>query len=106
MGSAQALGIEDAGGIMTAPTVQPLTLGQRIRLIRRVRGMSARVLAEKASAGLTRAVIANVECGKQDHVRSDQVLALSDALGVPLDVLLRGSDDAVLRRYFSWAVAS
>lgn len=75
-----------------------LTLGQRVRVYRKLRGFSARVLAERTGHGITRQVIANLESEKKGHVQSDQVEPLADALGVPL-VALFGAEDEMLSRY-------
>lgn len=50
-------------------------------------GMSARQLAEVAGEGLTRAVIANIECGRKTSVSFEQFLAICRALNAnPLDL--------------------
>jgi transcriptional regulator with XRE-family HTH domain len=66
---------------------------RRVREIRKVRGLSAAALAAAcAKAGhpqLTESVIANIESGRrQQGVTVDELLAFTEALDVPLAMLL------------------
>lgn len=58
-------------------------IGKRIAEYRRLAGLSARELAERAGTGLTRGVIANLESGRKSDLTVDQLLAISATLGVP-----------------------
>lgn len=58
-------------------------IGKRIADYRRLAGLSARELAERAGTGLTRGVIANLESGRKSDLTVDQLLAISATLGVP-----------------------
>ena len=60
-------------------------IGQRIRAVRGLRGLSQRQLAEKVS--LVRSSIANIEVGRQS-VATTTLLRLAEALRVPVGALL------------------
>lgn len=62
-------------------------LGKRLAKYRRLAGLSARELAERAGMGLSRGVIANIESGRKSDITVDQLIALSTVLGVPPVVL-------------------
>ncbi len=64
-----------------------LILGERVRTLRSERGESQRGLA--ARAGVDRVSIARIEAGHQ-LPRYRTMVALAEALGVPLDRLLVG----------------
>ena len=62
-------------------------IGKRVARYRRIAGLSARELAERAGCGLTRGVIANLESGRKTDITVDQLFALSVVLGIPPLVL-------------------
>lgn len=62
-------------------------IGERVAKYRKLAGLSARELGEKAGYGLTRGVIANIESGRKTDITVDQLIALSETLGVPPVVL-------------------
>ncbi|MGO1266913.1 MAG: helix-turn-helix domain-containing protein [Microbacterium gubbeenense] len=92
-------------------------IGQRLAEYRRLAGISARELAERAGAGLSRGVIANIESGRKADLTVDQLIAVSAVLGIPPSALalpidqpkrfvrLFGQDDdsAERRTLRSWA---
>lgn len=58
-------------------------IGANVARYRKAAGMSAEALAQAAGAGLTRAVLSNLEHGRKDDVTVTQLLALAHALRVP-----------------------
>ena len=58
-------------------------IGERLAKYRRLAGLSARELAERAGLGVSRGVIANIESGRKHDVTVDQLIALSAVLGIP-----------------------
>lgn len=58
-------------------------IGKRLARYRRIAGLSARELSERAGYGLTRGVIANIESGRKTDISVDQLIALSAALAIP-----------------------
>lgn len=59
------------------------SLGHNVATYRKMEGISAAELADKAGEGLTRSVIANLENGRKDDVTVRQLIALATALNVP-----------------------
>ncbi len=59
---------------------------ERLRAIRGARGWSSQELARRS--GMTRVAISKIEVG-QRRVSIDEAVALSGALGVPLDDMIR-----------------
>lgn len=79
---------------MTAKT-SPETLSQRVvqnaRRLRKLRGWSARELAERLTASgcpVSRVVIANRECGQNCRTSVDELFALAEVLGCSVDDLV------------------
>jgi transcriptional regulator with XRE-family HTH domain len=62
------------------------TLAQRVRAARRRRGLSREALAH--AAGMSYGAIVQVESGRRTDNRMGTVVALADALDVPIDYLL------------------
>lgn len=62
-------------------------IGKRLAMYRRLAGLSARELAERAGAGLSRGVIANIESGRKGDLTVDQLIAVSAVLGIPPSAL-------------------
>lgn len=66
------------------PSVRPSNgIGKRVANYRRLSGLTARELAERAGLGLTRGIITNIENGRKTDITVDQLLAISTVLGVP-----------------------
>jgi transcriptional regulator with XRE-family HTH domain len=59
------------------------SIGRNVARYRKLAGMSAAELAERAGHGLTRSVIANLESGRKSDVSVLQLFAISATLGVP-----------------------
>lgn len=59
------------------------TLGQRVAYYRKLNGLSAEDLSRLSGAGLTRAVITNLENERKTDVTVEQLISLSSSLGVP-----------------------
>lgn len=65
---------------------QDLTVGKRVERLRKLAGISAQTLADRA--GLTRAIVTNIESGRRSDPTVTQLLALALALGVnPADLV-------------------
>jgi transcriptional regulator with XRE-family HTH domain len=62
-------------------------LGRRVKRLRTTHGMSQRMLAAKAK--VTQGLIHQLETGVIQDVRSQVVVRLAKALGVPVTELLR-----------------
>jgi transcriptional regulator with XRE-family HTH domain len=62
-----------------------LSLGRAIRMVRTRRGLSQSDLARRA--GVSTSLVSLVECGKRD-TPFETLLALAEALGVPLSILV------------------
>jgi transcriptional regulator with XRE-family HTH domain len=62
-------------------------LGRRVKRLRTTQGMSQRTLAAKAK--VTQGLIHQLETGAIQDVRSQVVVRLAKALGVPVTELLR-----------------
>lgn len=62
-------------------------LGQRIRMLREMAGVTQTAIADKV--GLTRTSIVNIEMGRQRLMLHD-IPAIGEALGVKPDLLLNG----------------
>ncbi|QPZ39522.1 helix-turn-helix domain-containing protein [Paramicrobacterium chengjingii] len=62
-------------------------IGKRLAEYRRLAGLSARELAERAGAGLSRGVIANIESGRKADLTVDQLIAVCAVLGIPPSAL-------------------
>lgn len=58
-------------------------IGKRVANYRRLSGLTARELAERAGLGLTRGIITNIENGRKTDITVDQLLAISTVLDVP-----------------------
>ena len=67
-------------------------IGKRLAEYRRLAGLSARELAERAGAGLSRGVIANIESGRKADLTVDQLIAVSAVLGIPPSALALPTD--------------
>ena len=66
---------------------------ERMRFMRKVRGMSAQVLADAMTADgykMLRTSLANLEGGARKSVSAGELVAFSRALGVPLDYWFTG----------------
>ena len=63
-------------------------LGRRIKLLRERAGLSQHELA--ARSGVSRTTIASIETGIRPSLLVDNAVKLADALGVSLDLLVRG----------------
>ena len=66
---------------------------ERVRVLRKERGLSARDLADRMTAGgyaTSRTAIAQGECGYRKEVSVDWVVAVARALGVPPELVFRG----------------
>jgi len=61
-------------------------MGRRVKRLRKARGMSQRTLAGKAK--VTQGLIHQLETGAIQDVRSQAVVRLAEALGVPVTELL------------------
>jgi len=64
----------------------PSTMGRRVKRLREAKGMSQRTLAAKAK--VTQGLIHQLETGAIQDVRSQLVVKLAKALGVPVTELL------------------
>ncbi len=64
----------------------PSAMGRRIKRLREAKGLSQRSLAAKAT--VTQGLIHQLETGKVQDVRSQAVVKLAKALGVPVTELL------------------
>jgi len=65
-----------------------ITVGEQIRNLRGIRGLSQEALA--ASAGIRQATVCDIETGKSDPQLST-LLAIADSLGIRAEVLLKNS---------------
>ncbi|WP_440711158.1 helix-turn-helix domain-containing protein [Herbiconiux sp. YIM B11900] len=63
-------------------------IGRRIANYRKMNGLSAEQLAERAGAGLTRSIVANIETGRRTDIGVQQLLAIAWALRVSPTALL------------------
>jgi transcriptional regulator with XRE-family HTH domain len=66
-----------------------MDINNRIREIRKQRGITAKFVAEKC--GLSAAMLSEIERGKC-NVSIKQAIAIADFFGVTLDYLARGND--------------
>ena len=64
----------------------PSAMGRRLKRLREAKGLSQRALAAKAK--VTQGLIHQLETGAIQDVRSQAVLRLAKALGVPVTELL------------------
>jgi transcriptional regulator with XRE-family HTH domain len=64
----------------------PSALGRRVKRLREAKGVSQRRLAAKTK--VTQGLIHQLEAGKVQDVRSQVVVKLATALGVPVTELL------------------
>lgn len=64
------------------------SIGRQLARYRKAAKLSGEELAEKAGAGLTRSVIANLENGRKNDVTVTQLMALAAALHVPPALLI------------------
>lgn len=62
-------------------------IGARVANYRRLSGLTARELAERAGLGLTRGIITNIENGRKTDITVDQLIAIATVLGVPPAVI-------------------
>ncbi|MFJ2004779.1 helix-turn-helix transcriptional regulator [Streptomyces chartreusis] len=65
----------------------------RLRALRRIRKVSAQVLAERMTAAgypIKRSVIANLESGRRAEVSVDHLVAAAEALGTTAEAILSG----------------
>ena len=67
---------------------EPTVLGRRLKRFREEAGLSQKRLSELS--GVPRATIGSVEAGVQDNVSLPSAIRLADALGITIDVLVRG----------------
>ena len=65
-----------------------VSLQKRLPGFRRIAGLSARELADKAGNGLTRGIIANIESGRVNRVSIDHVIAIATALDICITELV------------------
>jgi len=63
-------------------------LGRRVKRLRERVNMTQHELAERS--GVSRTTIANLETGVRPSLLVDNAVKLADALGVSLDLLVRG----------------
>jgi transcriptional regulator with XRE-family HTH domain len=70
----------------------PSALGRRLRGLREAQGLSQQALA--GAAGLSISVVTQLEQGLKGDPRLSTAAALARALGVTVDDLLAGQDDA------------
>lgn len=77
---------------MTSEFDRVLAMGRRIAYFRKERGISAAELAERAGAGLTRSVIANLENGRKSDLSVQQLFAIADTLNAPASSLVGAGD--------------
>lgn len=68
-------------------------VGRRIAKYRKMNGISAAQLAEDAGAGLSRAIVANLESGRREDIGVGALTAIAQILGVPLVALLFPVDE-------------
>ena len=61
-------------------------MGRRVKRLREAKGMSQRALADRAK--VTQGLIHQLETGAIQDVRSQAVVRLAEALGVPVTELL------------------
>jgi transcriptional regulator with XRE-family HTH domain len=66
----------------------PSAMGRRVKRLREAKGLSQRGLAAKAKA--SQSLIHQLETGKVQDIRSQVVVKLAKALGVPVTELLGG----------------
>ena len=64
-------------------------IGERVRLYRQAAGFAIRRLA--ALAGMPRSSLARLELGQQ-RAKHDEIVALANALGIPVDRLYRDDE--------------
>jgi transcriptional regulator with XRE-family HTH domain len=69
----------------------PTAMARRVKQLREARGMSQMSLA--VAAGLSMSVVTQLEQGYKADPRVSTAVALSRALGVTVDELLRGEED-------------
>lgn len=62
------------------------TVGERIRRFRQMNKLSAQKLADQT--GLTRSIVANIESGRRSDLMFSELIALSDALRVPVAAIV------------------
>jgi transcriptional regulator with XRE-family HTH domain len=67
------------------------TLGERLRTARERQGLSQQEVAK--SAHITQQALSRYESGARQHVRSDVLIRLADALGCSTDYLLGRVDN-------------
>jgi transcriptional regulator with XRE-family HTH domain len=65
----------------------PSAMGRRVKRLREAKGMTQRALAAKAK--VTQGLVHQLETGVIQDVRSQIVVKLAKALGVPVTELLR-----------------
>lgn len=95
--------------------VDAVAIGARIGACRRQNGVSAHELADMAGAGLTRAIIANIESGRRTDIGVAHLYAIAWALGVspialiyPIDrpdfrMQLPDGQDRSVRELIAWS---
>lgn len=66
--------------------MKPSAMGRRVKQLRETQGMTQRALADKAT--VTQGLIHQLETGVIQDVRSQVVMKLAKALGVPVTGLL------------------
>ena len=79
---------------------EPSTLGRRLKAFRELAGLSQNELAAKS--GVHRPTISLLERGEQIDVSVSAATRLADALGISLDMLVRGGP---LQRELTAAIA-
>ena len=68
-------------------------LGERIRAIRKRKGLTQEELARKAN--IPQSSLVELENGKRNDARFDKVCSIADALGIELECLVRETQDYV-----------
>lgn len=63
-----------------------VVLGQRVRAIRKMRGLNRQQVADAARIAMT--TVRYLECGRQGDTTLHTLVGLSQALGVPVGVLI------------------
>jgi transcriptional regulator with XRE-family HTH domain len=74
----------------------PSGLGERIARLRERKGLTQKVLADRAGFSVT--YLSEIESGKDRNVSSAKLLRIADELGASLDYLMRGVETAVRER--------
>lgn len=82
-------------GCQVAAKKEPSIFGKRLKVIRRVRGLTQEELESKS--GVSSAMISHFETGERQKASADNLVKLAEALNVSIDYLLGRSDELEMR---------